>query len=151
MRHANLLRSRGAPAPEFFSRHGTKALPNSTDTALPNKREVRRRKARTAGAVLKRSPARADRRALALRRPTAALAGVLPPARPRPRFTPPGGRRRYLRHRRRLSEAPRAPVVMPAGSMPGPPEDGLQARPQEPPRSIDRLSPVDVPSMSGKG
>jgi hypothetical protein len=41
-------------------------------------------------------------------------------------------RGRYPRRQPRLSEAPRAPVVMPAGSIPGPPGSGLQARPQEP-------------------
>ena len=39
----------------------------------------------------------------------------------RPRFTRNTMRRRYLRLESRLSEAPRAPVVMPAGTMPGPP------------------------------
>jgi hypothetical protein len=53
------------------------------------------------------------------------------PAQPRPRFTRPRGRGRYPRRRSRLSQAPGAPVVMPEGSMPGPPGSGLQARPQE--------------------
>ena len=42
----------------------------------------------------------------------------------RPRFTRNTMRRRYLRSEPRLSEAPRAPVLMPAGSMPGPPGSG---------------------------
>jgi hypothetical protein len=44
---------------------------------------------------------------------------------PRPRFTRAGGRRRYPRRQSRLSGAPRAPVVMPAGTMPGPPGSGV--------------------------
>jgi hypothetical protein len=43
-------------------------------------------------------------------------------AQPRPRFTRRRGRRRYPRRRSRLSGAPRAPVVVPEGSMPEPPE-----------------------------
>jgi hypothetical protein len=45
-------------------------------------------------------------------------------AQPRPRFTRTSGCGRYPHHQSRLSEAPRAPVVMPAGSMPGPPGSG---------------------------
>jgi hypothetical protein len=37
---------------------------------------------------------------------------------------------RYPHRRSRLSEAPRTPVVMPAGTMPGPPGSGLRNRPQ---------------------
>jgi hypothetical protein len=51
---------------------------------------------------------------------------------PRPRFARAGGRRRYPRHRTRLSRAPCTPVIMPAGSLPGPPGSGLRIRPQEP-------------------
>ena len=51
------------------------------------------------------------------------------PAQPRPRFTRAGGRRRYPHRRSRLSGAPRAPVVVPEGTMPGPPEDGSQLPP----------------------
>ena len=40
---------------------------------------------------------------------------------PRPRFTRNTMRRRYLRLESRLSKAPCAPVVMPEGTMPGPP------------------------------
>jgi hypothetical protein len=50
----------------------------------------------------------------------------------------------------RLSEAPRAPVVMPAGSMPGPPESGSD----EPPPAGTAPAPSvgvtgDVPYASG--
>ena len=50
-------------------------------------------------------------------------------------------RRRYLRHAARLSQAPGSPVVMPAGTMPGPPGNGLRDRPREPHslRSSDRI------------
>jgi len=43
-------------------------------------------------------------------------------AQPGPRFTRRRGRGRYPRRRSRLSGAPRAPVVVPEGSMPEPPE-----------------------------
>ena len=45
--------------------------------------------------------------------------------RSRPRFTRAGGCGRYPQRHSRLSEAPRAPVVMPAGTMPGPPGSGV--------------------------
>jgi hypothetical protein len=45
-------------------------------------------------------------------------------AQPRPRFTRTSGCGRYPHHQSRLSEAPRTPVVMPAGTMPGPPGSG---------------------------
>jgi hypothetical protein len=48
---------------------------------------------------------------------------------PRPRFTRARGRRRYPRRHPRLSEAPRTPVLMPEGTMPGPPGSGLQHPP----------------------
>jgi len=79
--------------------------------------------------------------AVSFRRPNAGT-------QPRPRFTRTGGRRRYPRHRSRLSEAPRAPVVMPAGTMPGPPGSGVTSPARgNRTRPIDRLSPVDVPSI----
>jgi len=48
---------------------------------------------------------------------------------PRPRFTRNTMRRSYLRLDSRLSGAPRTPVVMPEGTMPGPPESGTQLPP----------------------
>jgi hypothetical protein len=64
-------------------------------------------------------------------------------AQPRPRFTQTGGRRRYPRHRSRLSGAPRAPVVVPEG------DDAQTARERvttpacrNRTRSIVRLSPA---------
>ena len=50
-------------------------------------------------------------------------------AQPGPRFTRKRGRGRCPRRRSRLSGAPRAPVVVPEGTMPGPPEDGSQLPP----------------------
>jgi hypothetical protein len=44
---------------------------------------------------------------------------------PRPRFTRTNGCRRYPHHRSRLSDAPRAPVVVPEGTMPRPPGNGV--------------------------
>jgi hypothetical protein len=73
--------------------------------------------------------ARAERSALAFRRSTAALA----PANCRSSIRAAlhamqrAGVTRALASR--LSEAPRAPVVMPAGSMPGPPESGSDEPP----------------------
>ena len=73
--------------------------------------------------------ARAERSALAFRRPTAALA----PAMCRSSIQAAlhamqcAGVTRTLAPR--LSEAPRAPVVMPAGSMPGPPGSGSDEPP----------------------
>ena len=49
------------------------------------------------------------------------------PAQPRPRFTRAGGRRRYPHRRSRLSGAPRAPVVVPEGTMPGRPRLAIPA------------------------
>ena len=84
------------------------------------------------GAPLRRLPRRANAR-----------------TQPRPRFTRNTMRRRYLRLESRLSEAPRAPVVMPAGTMPGPPGSGVTS-PARRNRtcSINWLSPVDVPDVS---
>jgi hypothetical protein len=72
---------------------------------------------------------RAERSALAFRRPTAALASTICR----------GSIQAALRAMQRagvtcalasrLSEAPRAPVIMPAGSMPGPPESGSDEPP----------------------
>ncbi len=68
---------------------------------------------------------------------------------PRPRFTRNTMRRRYLRLESRLSEAPRAPVVMPEGTMPGPPGSGVTSPARRNrTRSINWLSPVDVPDVS---
>jgi hypothetical protein len=52
----------------------------------------------------------------------------------------------YPRLRPRLSGAPRAPVVMPAGTMPGPPGSGVTSPAcRNRARSINRLSPVTSP------
>jgi hypothetical protein len=68
---------------------------------------------------------------------------------PRPRFTRNTMRRRYLRLESRLSEAPRTPVVMPEGTMPGPPGSGVTSPARRNrTRSINWLSPVDVPDVS---
>ena len=67
---------------------------------------------------------------------------------PRPRFTRSNICGRYPHHRPRLSEAPRSPVVLPAGTMPGPPGSGLRNRPREP-RSLhlqDRIRNVPLVS-----
>jgi hypothetical protein len=73
--------------------------------------------------------ARADRSALAFRRSTAALASAICRSSIRAALhaTQRAGVTRASAPR--LSEAPRAPVVMPAGSMPGPPESGSDEPP----------------------
>ena len=74
--------------------------------------------------------ARADRGALAFRRPTAALTAA-----PKRRNSIQAALHAMqcagvtFALASRLSEAPRAPVVMPAGSMPGPPESGSDEPP----------------------
>jgi hypothetical protein len=84
------------------------------------------------GAPLRRLPRRANAR-----------------TQPRPRFTRNTMRRRYLRLESRLSEAPRAPVVVPEGTMPGPPGNGVTSPARRNrTRSINWLSPVDVPDVS---
>jgi hypothetical protein len=73
---------------------------------------------------------------------------------PRPRFTRAGGCRRYPHHRSRLSEAPRTPVVMPEGTIPGPPGSGLQALPAGTalaPRSGVSRDHVPLASEMGRG
>ena len=68
---------------------------------------------------------------------------------PRPRFTRTGGRGRYPHHQSRLSEAPRAPVVLPAGTIPGPPGSGVTSPARRNrTRPVSRLSPVDAPSWA---
>jgi hypothetical protein len=73
--------------------------------------------------------ARADRSALAFRRPTAALAPAICRSSIRAALHAMycAGVTRAVASR--LSEAPRAPVVMPTGSMPGPPESGSDEPP----------------------
>ncbi len=86
------------------------------------------------------------------------------PAQPRPRFTRSRGCRRYRHHQSRLSQAPGAPVVVPEGHsslpcancvlflMPGPPGNGVTSPARRNrTRSIQRLSPVDVPEVSELG
>ena len=75
------------------------------------------------------------------------------PAQPRPRFPRAGGRGRYPRRHSRLSEAPRTPVIMPAGTIPGPPGSGVTNPARGNRISLryqDRLS-SNVPSVSETG
>ena len=87
------------------------------------------------------------RRGLASRRSTAALAAQInATAQPRPRFlgrTAPGVSRQPLSQ---SSETPRAPVLVPAETMPGPPGSGVTSPARRNrTRPTDRLSPVDDP------
>jgi hypothetical protein len=82
-----------------------------------------------------RSPSGAPQRRLP-ERPNA-------PTQPGPRFAQRRGRRHYPRRRSRLSGAPRAPVIVPEGTMPGPPENGVTSPARRNrTRSIVRLSPA---------
>jgi len=71
-------------------------------------------------------------------------------AQPGPRFTRKRGRGRCPRRRSRLSGAPRAPVVVPEGSMPEPPENGVTSPARRNrTRSINRPSPVTSLERTG--
>ena len=108
------------------------------------KEGAKRRKARRPGAV----PAKHGSALFRARSPSGAPPRLLS-QRPnaltqlRPCFTRTRGRRRYPRRQSRLSQAPGAPVVMPAGTMPKPPGSGVTS-PARRNRtcSINRLSPV---------
>ena len=97
--------------------------------------------------------ARAERSALAFRRPTAVLA----PANCRSSIRAAlhamqrAGVTRALASR--LSEAPRAPVVMSAGSMPGPPESGSDEPPPAgtAPRPVSRRHRLTSPYVGRDG
>jgi hypothetical protein len=95
---------------------------------------------------------RALRSPLAFRRSTAALAE--PDASsigsaPDPRFLRPGRAGRYPAKPVTVYRAPRGPVVVPVGRGPRAARvRGYEPRPREPPRSIKRPSPVDVPKTS---
>ena len=73
--------------------------------------------------------ARAERSALAFRRSTAALAPAMCRSSIRAALHAMQCADVTCTLASRLSEAPRAPVVMPAGSMPGPPESGSDEPP----------------------
>ncbi len=93
-----------------------------------------------AGLCGARSPSGASRRRLSQRANAA--------TQPRPCFARPRGCRRYPRRQSHLSGAPRAPVVMPAGTIPGPPGSGVTSPARRNrTRPIHRLSPVDVPEV----
>jgi len=134
------LRSRDASASESCHAIPKQALPAASQTKKGGGAPIG---APSIGRI-ERMRQRADRSPLASRRSTAALATQINAmAQPRPRFTLCRGRRRYRRHASRLSEAPRAPVIMPAGSMPGPPGSGVTSPARRNrTRSINRLSPV---------
>jgi hypothetical protein len=126
--------SRRTSAPELCSpprRHSTIDSP----PAYKGRRSAERRMPTTVRAAQTSLPTaqligRTDARQFGARPPSGASPRLLPKrasalAQPRPRFAPTSGCGRYPHHQWRLSEAPRAPVVMPAGSMPGPPECGV--------------------------
>jgi hypothetical protein len=141
-------RSRGAlfTHPSFAARRRETNDNGENASAI---KEAERRKAHPTMTAC--AAARQSRGALAFRRSTAALA----PATERQdsaqaALHADAARGRYPRHHRRLSGAPRAPVVVPEGTMPRPPGSEVTnpAR-RNRARPTDRLSPVDVPSMSG--
>ncbi len=81
--------------------------------------------------------ARAERSALAFRRPTAALASAICRSSIQAALRAMQCAGVTCALASRLSEVPRAPVIMPAGSMPGPPESGSD----EPPPAGTALAP----------
>ena len=97
----------------------------------PRKKEAKRRKAQAVHCPHRSSRGRGRRSdPNGDRSPSGAPQRRLPRranarTQPRPRFTRNTMRRCYLRLESRLSEAPRAPVIMPAGTMPGPPGSGV--------------------------
>ena len=96
---------------------------------------------RSSGRYGARSPSGASRRRLSQRANAA--------TQPRPCFARPRGCGRYPRRQSRLSQAPGAPVVLPAGTIPEPPGSGVTSPARRNrTRSIQRLSPVDVPEVS---
>jgi len=140
---------KGSGAPKGASNHGRPLflfpLPlwrrvgrggsGSSQTSLRSLRNLICRSRSPSGASQRRLPERAN-----------------VPAQPRPCFTRSRGRRRYPHRQSRLSGAPRAPVVMPAGAIPGPPGSGVTSSARRNrTRSIQRLSPVDVPELSETG
>jgi len=121
---------RGSEAPKGASNHGRPLLSSLPPTGP---RLSRARLHNSGGGLGGGSAAR-----LAMTRsPSGAPWRRLPeranaPAQPRPRFTRTRGYGRYPHRYSRLSEAPRASVIVPRGTMPGPPGSGLRNRPQEP-------------------
>jgi hypothetical protein len=90
-----------------------------------------------------------SRRPLAFRRSTAALARATERSNSaQAALHAKGRRRRYPRRQSRLSGAPRAPVVVPKGTMPGPP-GGWVTNParRNRTRSTNRPPRVDVPRL----
>ncbi len=137
-------RSRGALRPSFANHH-------DGQEQRKEKRETKRRKAHPAMAAPYSVPAPLRGRvrvgvgsgSRGSRSPSGAPQRRLPeranaPAQPRPRFTRTTGCGRYPRHRSRLSKAPCAPVVMPAGTLPRPPGSGVTSSARR-----NRTRPID--------
>jgi hypothetical protein len=147
----NIARSRGAGRPRFGEslpprrKRGRRSATRRTNQAAPHRRDVTVRLCLgRGGAPLSRarSPCGAPPRRSS-KRPNAS-------AQPRPRFARPRGHGRYPHHRSHLSGAPRAPVVMPAGTMPGPPGSGVTSPARRNrTRSMFRRASRTRPSVSG--
>jgi hypothetical protein len=156
---ASLPRSRDAPS------HPSLATPlQESPSCLPNKEGRRSAERRTTGSAppqkkkacrrMRRAPsplpandAGSSGGALAFRRPTAALR--------RGTYLDSAPGRASWNHRIQTGGPSPAPVQpapgRPAGRCPKPPGSGLQAPSGNRTRPIDRLSPVDVPSMREPG
>jgi hypothetical protein len=118
--------SRGRMSASVLAMHRHPSFATKRFAISPSKEGAERRQAHHPWPCLRSTAARLAIGALASRRSTAALAWrANAEAQSRPRFTHSGGCGCYPHHRARLSEAPRAPVIMPAGTMPGPPGSGV--------------------------
>jgi len=109
--------------------HPRPSFAQASPTCLPPKNKGRQSAERRKSWAASSDAARAERSALAFRRSTAALAPAICRSSIQAALhaMQRAGVTRALASR--LSEAPRAPVVMPAGSMPGPPESGSDEPP----------------------
>jgi hypothetical protein len=137
------FRSRDALASELWSRHATKLFASKKQ----GRRSADRRKCleprhtgRCCHRPMLRARSRAWRSPLAFRRPTAALVAATERF-DSARAALPAVRRGVTRAVSRLSDAPRAAVVMPPGSMPGPPGSGVTS-----PARRNRLRSIGRPS-----
>jgi hypothetical protein len=124
------LQGRVKKAISFPRRIRVRVLPTKATVLLPPKKKGRRSAEKAhQSSVLSGARPRAERSALAFRRSTAALASAMCRSSVRAALRAMQCAGVSCALASRLSEAPRAPVVMPAGSMPGPPGSGSDEPP----------------------
>jgi hypothetical protein len=157
-------RSRGAPAPEFLftnvtiaclpERRGRRSAERRIQPLSAPRHQMSPSESASGAAPPPNSPPHAGEggegaRLTALRGGTCQSDRTLRLS-PGPRFARRRGRRRYRRRRSRLSGAPRTPVVMPEGTMPEPPENGVTSSARRNrTRSVNRPSPVTSLERAG--